>query len=177
MEKDREHFAGCLSRDWVVSKIENIAGTGKQLLDDDDEQNVDEDDDNGAVGGHIPSSSPTEKQETSMESADNTAEVTDSKSDDKSKSDEVKFFPEATSIVQKLIYSWCGKWTIVRGRDAMYLWSDSVAIELSNGSNGWFRYILNGTLSTMYSSGSPEGGSEGNGKAFSLWHEILHKFE
>ncbi|KAF7704192.1 hypothetical protein HF521_021264 [Silurus meridionalis] len=32
--------------------------------------------------------------------------------------------------------------------------------KLSNGSNGWFRFILDGKLATMYSSGSPEGGSD-----------------
>ena len=42
----------------------------------------------------------------------------------------------------------------------MYIWSDAVALELSNGSNGWFRFILDGKLATMYSSGSPEGGSD-----------------
>ena len=44
----------------------------------------------------------------------------------------------------------------------MYLWSDFCAIELSNGSNGWFRFVLDGKLLTMYSSGSPEGGSSSN---------------
>ena len=42
----------------------------------------------------------------------------------------------------------------------MYIWSDAAALELSNGSNGWFRFILDGKLATMYSSGSPEGGSD-----------------
>lgn len=42
----------------------------------------------------------------------------------------------------------------------MYLWSDAAALELSNGSNGWFRFILDGKLATMYSSGSPEGGTD-----------------
>lgn len=37
-------------------------------------------------------------------------------------------------------------------------------MELSNGSNGWFRFILDGKLATMYSSGSPEGGSDSSGK-------------
>jgi E3 ubiquitin-protein ligase HECTD1 len=40
------------------------------------------------------------------------------------------------------------------------LWSDAAALELSNGSNGWFRFILDSKLATMYSSGSPEGGSD-----------------
>uniref|UniRef100_A0A2C9KAE0 E3 ubiquitin-protein ligase n=1 Tax=Biomphalaria glabrata TaxID=6526 RepID=A0A2C9KAE0_BIOGL len=46
------------------------------------------------------------------------------------------------------------------GRDCLYLWSEGTALELSNGSNGWFRFILDGKLATMYSSGSPEGGSD-----------------
>ncbi|CAG2108187.1 unnamed protein product, partial [Medioppia subpectinata] len=53
-------------------------------------------------------------------------------------------------------------WSCVRGRDCLYLWSDSAALELSNGSNGWFRFILDGKLATMYSSGSPEGGTDSN---------------
>jgi len=42
-----------------------------------------------------------------------------------------------------------------------------VALELSNGSNGWFRFILDGKLATMYSSGSPEGGSDSSGMSCS----------
>lgn len=43
-------------------------------------------------------------------------------------------------------------------------------MELSNGSNGWFRFILDGKLATMYSSGSPEGGSDSSGKGSSHPH-------
>jgi len=53
-------------------------------------------------------------------------------------------------------YHW-REWSIARGRDCLYIWSDAAALELSNGSNGWFRFILDGKLATMYSSGSPEG--------------------
>ncbi|KAI1295344.1 E3 ubiquitin-protein ligase HECTD1 [Halotydeus destructor] len=56
-------------------------------------------------------------------------------------------------------YHW-RDWSIVKGRDCLYLWSDFAALELSNGSNGWFRFILDGKLATMYSSGSPEGGTD-----------------
>lgn len=49
---------------------------------------------------------------------------------------------------------------MVRGRDCLYVWSEAAAMELSSGSNGWFRFILDGKLSTMYSSGSPEGSSD-----------------
>lgn len=34
----------------------------------------------------------------------------------------------------------------------------------SNASNGWFRFILDGKLATMYSSGSPENGNESTGE-------------
>ena len=56
-------------------------------------------------------------------------------------------------------YTW-RDWSLARGRDCLYIWSDAAALELSNGSNGWFRFILDGKLATMYSSGSPEGGSD-----------------
>lgn len=66
---------------------------------------------------------------------------------------------DAADIVQGRPYHW-KDWCIVRGRDCLYLWSDAAALELSNGSNGWFRFILDSKLATMYSSGSPEGGSD-----------------
>lgn len=66
---------------------------------------------------------------------------------------------DATEIIQGKPYHW-KDWCSVRGRDCLYLWSDAAALELSNGSNGWFRFILDSKLATMYSSGSPEGGSD-----------------
>ncbi|KAI8478850.1 E3 ubiquitin-protein ligase HTD1, partial [Branchiostoma belcheri] len=67
---------------------------------------------------------------------------------------------DVTEIVQGKPYHW-RDWCLVRGRaDCLYVWSDAAALELSNGSNGWFRFILDGKLATMYSSGSPEGGSD-----------------
>uniref|UniRef100_A0A3Q3FE88 E3 ubiquitin-protein ligase n=1 Tax=Kryptolebias marmoratus TaxID=37003 RepID=A0A3Q3FE88_KRYMA len=66
---------------------------------------------------------------------------------------------DAKEIQQGKPYHW-KDWSIIRGRDCLYIWSDAAALELSNGSNGWFRFILDGKLATMYSSGSPEGGSD-----------------
>ncbi|XP_072896168.1 E3 ubiquitin-protein ligase HECTD1 isoform X4 [Hemitrygon akajei] len=66
---------------------------------------------------------------------------------------------DAKEIQQGRPYHW-RDWSIIRGRDCLYIWSDAAALELSNGSNGWFRFILDGKLATMYSSGSPEGGSD-----------------
>lgn len=72
------------------------------------------------------------------------------RTDDADVSDEVK------ELLPGKAYHW-KDWSIVRSKDCLYLWSDVSAIELSNGSNGWFRFILDGKLATMYSSGSPEG--------------------
>ena len=69
---------------------------------------------------------------------------------------------DAKEILQGKPYHW-KDWCIARGRDCLYIWSDAAALELSNGSNGWFRFILDGKLATMYSSGSPEGGSDSSG--------------
>ncbi|KAK7477746.1 hypothetical protein BaRGS_00031034 [Batillaria attramentaria] len=75
------------------------------------------------------------------------------------KDDDETAIEDATEISQGKPYHW-RDWCLVRGRDCLYLWSDAAALELSNGSNGWFRFILDGKLATMYSSGSPEGGSD-----------------
>lgn len=73
--------------------------------------------------------------------------------------DEEVSVEDAKEILPGRPYHW-KDWSLVRGRDCLYLWSDSAALELSNGSNGWFRFILDGKLATMYSSGSPEGGTD-----------------
>ncbi|XP_044007994.1 E3 ubiquitin-protein ligase HECTD1 isoform X1 [Aphidius gifuensis] len=70
---------------------------------------------------------------------------------------------DAKELIVGRAYHW-RDWCICRGRDCLYVWSDAAALELSNGSNGWFRFILDGKLATMYSSGSPEGGTDTNGK-------------
>lgn len=69
---------------------------------------------------------------------------------------------DAKEIQQGKAYHW-RDWSVCRGRDCLYVWSDSAALELSNGSNGWFRFILDGKLATMYSSGSPENGNDSSG--------------
>lgn len=57
---------------------------------------------------------------------------------------------DAKEILPGKAYHW-REWNICRGRDCLYVWSESAALELSNGSNGWFRFILDGKLATMYS--------------------------
>lgn len=65
-------------------------------------------------------------------------------------------FEDAKEILPGHAYHW-RDWFFCRGRDCLYAWNDYVVLELSNGSNGWFRFMINDKLSTMYSSGSPEG--------------------
>ncbi|XP_055386641.1 E3 ubiquitin-protein ligase Ufd4 isoform X5 [Condylostylus longicornis] len=74
-------------------------------------------------------------------------------------SDDATPIEDAKEILPGKAYHW-REWSICRGRDCLYVWSDSAALELSNGSNGWFRFILDGKLATMYSSGSPENGND-----------------
>ena len=59
-------------------------------------------------------------------------------------------------------YQW-RDWSIVRSRDCLYLWNEFCALELSSVSNGWFRFLLDNKLATMYSSGSTEGGPDSFG--------------
>ncbi|CAM1299094.1 HECTD1 (predicted) [Pycnogonum litorale] len=75
------------------------------------------------------------------------------------KDDDEVVLEDAKELLPCRPYHW-KDWCVARGRDCLYIWSDAAALELSNGSNGWFRFILDGKLATMYSSGSPEGGSD-----------------
>ena len=55
---------------------------------------------------------------------------------------------------------------MIRSPECLYIWNEVIVIELSTVSNGWFRYLMNETLATMYSSGSTESGSDpADGKA------------
>uniref|UniRef100_A0AAV2JG34 E3 ubiquitin-protein ligase n=1 Tax=Knipowitschia caucasica TaxID=637954 RepID=A0AAV2JG34_KNICA len=86
--------------------------------------------------------------------------TSDDENEDESKPEkEEETQEDAREIQQGKPYHW-RDWSVIRGRDCLYIWSDAAALELSNGSNGWFRFILDGKLATMYSSGSPEGGSD-----------------
>jgi hypothetical protein len=65
---------------------------------------------------------------------------------------------DATDIAIHTPYRW-REWCAVRSRDCLYLWNGFCAIELSTISNGWFRFLIDNKLATMYSSGSTEGGA------------------
>ena len=56
-------------------------------------------------------------------------------------------------------YQW-KDWFVIRSTDCYFIWNTSIAIELSAVSNGWFRYLLDNKLATMYSSGSIESGPD-----------------
>ncbi|XP_067009629.1 E3 ubiquitin-protein ligase HECTD1 isoform X3 [Anabrus simplex] len=85
------------------------------------------------------------------------------KKDENEEGEQEPLLEDAREILPGKAYHW-RDWCICRGRDCLYIWSDAAALELSNGSNGWFRFILDGKLATMYSSGSPEGGTDSSGK-------------
>ena len=60
-------------------------------------------------------------------------------------------------------YQW-RDWYVVKSRDCLYLWNEFCAIELSKVSNGWFRFLADNKLATMYSSGNTEGGPDSFGE-------------
>lgn len=71
---------------------------------------------------------------------------------------------DATELKPLLPYCW-KEWSIVRSQDCVYLWNEFCSLELSNVSNGWFRFLLDNKLATMYSSGSTEGGPDSFGES------------
>jgi len=56
-------------------------------------------------------------------------------------------------VTFKQPYHW-NDWFFIYGRGSFYAWNEYTILELSKGSNGWFRFLLNDNLSTMYSNGS-----------------------
>ncbi|TKR70253.1 hypothetical protein L596_022299 [Steinernema carpocapsae] len=68
---------------------------------------------------------------------------------------------EASEINLGSLYKW-KEWCLVRTKETLLVWCDIVAMEFSDGSNGWFRYLIDGKLHTMYSSGSLQAGTDGS---------------
>ena len=54
-------------------------------------------------------------------------------------------------------------WMVVRSRDCLYVWNHFVALKLSKSSNGWFIFLMDHKLATMYSSGNPEASNDSLG--------------
>ena len=69
---------------------------------------------------------------------------------------------DATDLNVFTPYQW-KEWSIVRSQDCLYMWNEFCSLELSNVSNGWFRFLVDNKLATMYSSGSTEGGPDSFG--------------
>ena len=81
----------------------------------------------------------------------------------KGKERDVSNLEDATELVQFHPYQW-REWCFVRSRDCLYLWNEFCALELSNVSNGWFRFLIDSKLATMYSSGNTEAGPDSFGE-------------
>lgn len=67
---------------------------------------------------------------------------------------------DANEILTERVYIWGNEWSIVNCKDFVYLWNRYCAIELSHNSNGWFRFLIDNKLYSMYSNGKPETNSE-----------------
>ncbi len=186
LAKDRTSFDEQFARLGLPTKISGLAASA---LEEETEVEEEEKEEEGAVGvGQASSDS-----EASAKNVERTEEETDGaevkgekkrpskkkkskrgkggeKAEEQPEQEakkEVKMAAEdATEISTFLAYQW-REWSVVRSRDCLYLWSSCCAIELSCVSNGWFRFLVDNRLATMYSSGSTEGGPDSHGKGFS----------
>lgn len=143
MSKTQDEFLDQFARLGVFSKVQALMGP-------ENESSIES----------IKQSSQVCSINTSSAAGSSTGDDISVKSQSKGNDDALE---DAKEILPGKAYHW-REWSICRGRDCLYVWSDSAALELSNGSNGWFRFILDGKLATMYSSGSPENGNDSSGK-------------
>ncbi|CAF1384645.1 unnamed protein product [Adineta steineri] len=79
---------------------------------------------------------------------------------------------DAKDILCYRPYVW-NEFNFLRNRECLYIWNHFIVIELSMGSNGWFRFFTNNSLSTMYSSGSPETNVDTDENR----HDFIDKFQ
>ena len=82
---------------------------------------------------------------------------------------------DTTEVAVFTPYQW-KEWSVVRSQDCLYMWNEFSSLELSNVSNGWFRFLIDNKLATMYSSGSTEGGPDsfGEGGGVGLTRPCIH---
>ena len=79
--------------------------------------------------------------------------ITHSNNDQQLSSSSITILPiDTKEILCHRPYIW-NEFILLRNRECLYIWNSSIAIELSMGSNGWFRFFADNALSTMYSSG------------------------
>ena len=90
-------------------------------------------------------------------------EKEEDKEEGKGKERDMSNLEDATELVQFHPYQW-REWCFVRSRDCLYMWNEFCALELSNVSNGWFRFLIDSKLATMYSSGNTEAGPDSFGE-------------
>ena len=89
-----------------------------------------------------------------------TDEASDEENNKKSPPEKEEEEEEVSEIVANEAYTWNNEWCLVCCKDFVYIWSGFVALELSHNSNGWFRFLLDDKLFSMYSNGKPEVSSE-----------------
>lgn len=164
LSKNREAFDEQFVRLGLPNKIASLAG----LLEGDDENGGGGDDDSAETVVEQTDTAEPGKQEASKdgkstsEAGKDTPVVPDSTEEAKNPEEKV-FLEDATEIGIGVPYQW-HDWCVVRSRDCLYLWNEYCVIELSNVSNGWFRFLVDSRLATMYSSGSTEGGPDSYGE-------------
>lgn len=56
-------------------------------------------------------------------------------------------------------YRW-KEWRVMRGDESTFIWCDVLALELSFNSNGWFRFFMDGEVTTMFNNGVAESVSD-----------------
>ena len=171
LAKDRPSFDEQFVRLGLPTKIAALAGPateeevevkgGEEKEEDTEESSA------GATGGN------TESTDNGAEEIDDESKQSRKKRSKRSKGAEKKqedpkeevavVQEDATEISPCVPYQW-REWCVVRSRDCLYLWNNNCSIELSSVSNGWFRFLVDNRLATMYSSGSTEGGPDSHGK-------------
>jgi ankyrin repeat protein len=57
-------------------------------------------------------------------------------------------------------YMWNNEWCLLYTKEFIYLFNKDCVLELSHNSNGWFRFLINDRLYSMYSNGQPETGAD-----------------
>ncbi|WKY07585.1 hypothetical protein Q1695_007222 [Nippostrongylus brasiliensis] len=62
-------------------------------------------------------------------------------------------------LQQDVPYRW-KEWRVIRGEESTFIWCDVLALEMSFNSNGWFRFFMDGEVTTMFNNGVAESVSD-----------------
>lgn len=82
-----------------------------------------------------------------------------------------------SNLIPDEFYSFHEAWCIVNHKDFVYIWNEHCAIELSHNSNGWYRFLVNNKLCSMYSNGQPEMGAENDENLPIFFNKLLKATE